>query len=51
MPIELERKLRRQAMKMKRQGKKIDVDAYVFGGLRHTGWTPATQKSQGLAKR
>ncbi len=51
MPIELERKLRRQALKMKRQGKKVDVDAYTFGTLRKTGWVPSTQKSKGLAKR
>lgn len=38
MPVELERKLRRQARKLKKQGKLHgDVDSYVYGTLNNMG--------------
>lgn len=42
MPKELERKLRTQARKKGFTGKR--ADAYVYGGLRKTGWVPKIQK-------
>ena len=49
MPIALERKLKKQARK-KFPGNKKRQDAYTYGVLRKTGWTPSTQKhSSGYA--
>lgn len=42
MPIELERKLREEAKK-KRMSKR-HADAYVYGTLRKTGWTPSKRR-------
>lgn len=46
MPEEEEKKLRRQAQKLKRQGKlRGTVDQYVYGTMRkHMNWTPSHQK-------
>lgn len=38
MPKKLERKLKRQAAKKGLTGER--KDAYVYGSLRNTGWTP-----------
>jgi len=42
MPIEMERALKRQAVKKGLTGKR--KNAYVYGTLRKTGWKPSTQK-------
>jgi hypothetical protein len=42
MPKDLENKLKKQAKK-KGLGEKR-TDAYVYGTMRKTGWTPSTQK-------
>lgn len=42
MPAELERKLRQEAIKRRLTGKR--ANAYVYGTMRKTGWTPSTQK-------
>lgn len=42
MPVELERKLKRKVAKMK--WTKKHKDAYVYGTLRKTGWTPSRSK-------
>lgn len=42
MPKALERKLKAQARKKGFSKKR--ADAYVYGTLRKTGWTPSTQK-------
>ena len=42
MPKALERKLKREARKKGLTGKR--ADAYTYGTLRKTGWTPSTQK-------
>lgn len=39
MPKELEKKLRQQARKIYPHDKKSQ-DRYVYGTLRHIGWTP-----------
>lgn len=38
----LERQLKAQARKKRLKGKR--ADAYVFGGLRKTGWKPSREK-------
>ena len=43
MPAALERKLKAEASK-KFPGNEERQDAYVYGTLRKTGWTPSTQK-------
>jgi hypothetical protein len=45
MPEELERKLKAQARK-KFPGDKKRQNAYVYGALRKTGWTPSHQKKK-----
>jgi len=45
MPKKLERKLKAKARK-KFPGNKKRQDAYVYGTLRKTGWTPSTQKKR-----
>jgi len=53
MPKELERKLKAKARK-KFPGNKERQDAYVYGTLRDTGWTPSHQKgslSKAVARR
>lgn len=42
MPKALERKLKKEAAKEGKSGK--EADAFVYGTLRKTGWTPSTQK-------
>jgi hypothetical protein len=42
MPKDLEEKLRRKAKKKGLTGKR--KDAYVYGTMRETGWTPRHQK-------
>jgi hypothetical protein len=49
MPKTLERKLRQQAKK-KGFGEKR-TEAYVFGTLRKTGWTPSRSKKTTTKKR
>jgi pentatricopeptide repeat protein len=46
MPIEMEKKLKKQVRKMRAKGKKVDEGAYVFGTMRKTGWKPSTQKGR-----
>lgn len=43
MPKALERKLKREASEKGLKGDR--KDAYVYGTLRKTGWTPAHQKA------
>jgi len=45
MPVKLERELKARAGKMKRAGKRVDEDAYVYGTLRKTGWKPEREKN------
>ena len=42
MPKALEDKLKREGKKKGFKGKRLN--AYVYGTLRNTGWTPSTQK-------
>ncbi len=42
MPKEMERKLKREAKSKGLKGKR--ANAYVYGTMRKTGWTPSTQK-------
>jgi hypothetical protein len=49
MPKALERKLKAQARKKGFKGKR--ANAYVYGTLRKTGWTPSTQKKRKRRKR
>ena len=42
MPAALERKLKQEASSKGFTGKQ--ANAYVYGTLRKTGWTPSTQK-------
>lgn len=44
MPKELERRLEREAEEKGLTGER--KDAYVYGTMRKTGWTPSTQKKQ-----
>jgi len=44
MPKALERKLMAEAKKMGLTGER--KDAYVYGTMRKTGWTPSTQKKK-----
>ena len=44
MPKKMERKLKAQVRKRKRQGRPVrDEDAYVYGTMRKSGWKPSTQ--------
>lgn len=43
MPKVLEKKLREEATKKGLTGEHFD--AYVYGGMRKSGWIPSTQKS------
>ncbi len=49
MPKALERKLRRQARKKFKSKKR--QDAYVYGGLRATGWKPKRRRSKKRGRR
>lgn len=44
MPKELEQKLKREAAKKGFKGKK--ADAYVYGTMRKTGWTPLKERKK-----
>lgn len=44
MPKALERRLKRQAAKKGLKGKR--ADAYVYGTMRRTGWTPKRSKKK-----
>ncbi len=48
MPKKLEEKLKREAAAKGFTGER--ADAYVYGTLRKTGWTPSTQKKKGSWK-
>ena len=48
MPVALERKLKREAAKKGFTGAR--KDAYVYGTMRKTGWTPSTQKRKSRHK-
>lgn len=48
MPKKLEEVLRREAAKHNLTGKR--ADAYVYGTLRKTGWTPSTQQNSKIKK-
>jgi hypothetical protein len=41
MPAEMEKRLRQEALKRRIKNK----DAYVYGTMRKTGWTPSREKS------
>ena len=43
MPEELEKELRREAIRKRLRGEK--ANAYIYGTMRKIGWTPPTQKS------
>jgi hypothetical protein len=45
MPVELERKLKKQARKKGFSKKR--AGAYIYGTLRKTGWKPSHQKRGG----
>lgn len=49
MPKELERKLKKQVAGKKWSEKR--KNAYVYGVLRETGWTPSHQKKKTLYRR
>jgi hypothetical protein len=49
MPKELEAKLRRKAKAKGFTGER--ADAYVYGTLRATGWTPSHQKKSKLKRK
>lgn len=44
MPKAMERKLKAEAKKKGMKGAR--ADAYVYGTMRKTGWTPSTQKKK-----
>jgi len=44
MPKALEQKLKREAKSEGLKGKRMN--AYVYGTLRKTGWTPSTQRKK-----
>ena len=49
MPKKLEAQLKREAKKKGLKGER--ADAYVYGTLRKTGWTPSTQKKRKAKKK
>jgi len=49
MPKALESKLKREAKAKGLKGKR--ANAYVYGTLRKTGWTPSTQKRSTKKKK
>ena len=51
MPKALETKLRRQVNKKHPNWSKKRKDAYVYGTLRKTGWTPTRKKKKKTIKR
>jgi len=44
MPVEMERRLKKEARKKHLKGKR--AAAYVYGTMRKTGWTPSTQRKR-----
>jgi len=49
MPKALEQKLFREGRKKGFKGERLN--AYVYGALRKTGWTPSTQKKKKKKKK
>ena len=49
MPKALERKLKAEAKKKGLKGKR--ANAYIYGTLRKTGWTPSTQSVKSARKK
>lgn len=49
MPKKLEKELKAQGRKKGLKGEKLD--AYVYGTLRKTGWTPSKKKNKKSKKR
>lgn len=49
MPIQMERDLKSSAERKGLTGK--SKDAYVYGTMRKTGWTPSTQHKFGQARK
>jgi len=49
MPKALEKQLIREARKKGLKGKR--ANAYIYGTLRKTGWTPTKKKKKSLLKR
>lgn len=45
MPEKMEKNLKKQASKKGLTGER--KNAYVYGTMRKTGWTPSTQKKKG----
>ncbi len=41
MPVEMERKLRQEALKRRLKGKR--ANAYIYGTMRKTGWKPSRE--------
>ena len=44
MPVALEKKLNKEALKKGFKGKR--KDAFVYGTMRKTGWVPSTQRTK-----
>jgi hypothetical protein len=44
MPIAMEQALKKSGKKKKLSGKRLN--AYIYGTMRKTGWTPSTQKKK-----
>ena len=49
MPKAMEKALKKEAKKKGLSRKR--ADAYVYGTMRKTGWTPSTQKKKGKKKK
>ena len=49
MPKKLEQALKREAARKGMRG--AEADAYVYGTMRKTGWTPSTQKKPSAPRR
>jgi len=49
MPKVLEKQLKKEASAKGLTGER--ANAYVYGTLRKTGWTPSTQKKHGVLKK
>lgn len=48
MPEQMERALREEAIKRRLTGDR--KNAFIYGTMRKTGWTPSTQKSKEESK-
>jgi len=47
MPLEMERALKRRALKMFGSATSERAKKYIYGTLRKTGWKPKQQRKQG----